>query len=64
METMEGFAILRAARVAGVPAIGIRGISNYVGDRATSEWDFVAGARSTAAALADAIARLADTSLA
>ncbi|GAC1492764.1 MAG: futalosine hydrolase [Vulcanimicrobiaceae bacterium] len=64
VETMEGFAILRAARVAGVPAIGIRGISNYVGDRATSEWDFVAGARSTAAALADAIARLADTSLA
>ncbi len=43
IETMEGFAVLRAAQLAGVPAIGIRGISNIVGDRANSEWDFEAG---------------------
>ena len=43
IETMEGFAVLRAAQLAGVPAIGIRGISNIVGDRDKSEWSFEAG---------------------
>ena len=43
IETMEGFAVLRAAQLAGVPAIGIRGISNIVGDRGMSEWSFEAG---------------------
>jgi futalosine hydrolase len=52
VESMEGFAVLRAAALAGVPAIEIRGISNYVGDRASSEWDFEAGARATARGLA------------
>jgi futalosine hydrolase len=45
VESMEGFAVLRAAREAGVPAIEIRGVSNLVGDRASNEWDFAAGAR-------------------
>jgi len=45
VESMEGFAVLRAAREAGVPGIEIRGVSNLVGDRATNEWDFAAGAR-------------------
>jgi futalosine hydrolase len=44
VESMEGFAVLRAARVAGVPAIEIRGISNLVGDRASNGWNFAAGA--------------------
>jgi futalosine hydrolase len=43
IETMEGFAILRSAQLSGVPAIEVRGISNYVGDRAESAWDFAAG---------------------
>lgn len=43
IETMEGFSVLRAAQFAGVPAIEVRGISNYVGDRDKSEWDFSAG---------------------
>lgn len=43
IETMEGFAVLRAAQLSGVPAIEVRGISNYVGDRAESNWDFEAG---------------------
>ncbi len=47
VESMEGFAVLRAARRAGVPAIELRGISNLVGDRASNGWDFYAG--STAA---------------
>ncbi|HTX56078.1 MAG TPA: futalosine hydrolase [Candidatus Acidoferrales bacterium] len=43
IESMEGFAVLRAAQLAGVPAIEVRGISNMVGDRAKSGWDFDAG---------------------
>jgi futalosine hydrolase len=45
VESMEGFAVLRAAAIAGVPAIEVRGISNFSGDRAASEWDFEAGLR-------------------
>jgi futalosine hydrolase len=44
VESMEGFAVLRAAQAAGVPAIEIRGVSNVVGDRATNGWNFRAGA--------------------
>ncbi len=51
VESMEGFSFLRAAELAGVEALEIRGISNYVGDRYESEWDFGAGARATVAAL-------------
>ncbi len=59
VETMEGMAVFRAAQVASVPAIGVRGISNFIGDRARSDWDFAAGARATAAALDRVFARLA-----
>jgi len=45
VETMEGFAVLRAAEIAGVPAIEVRGISNIAGDRSRSGWDFDAGVR-------------------
>jgi futalosine hydrolase len=44
VETMEGFAALRAAELAGVPAIELRGISNRCGDRDTNGWNFAAGA--------------------
>jgi futalosine hydrolase len=44
VESMEGFAVLRAAQAAGVPAIEIRGVSNVVGDRANNGWNFAAGA--------------------
>lgn len=47
IESMEGFAVLRAAEIAGVPAIQVRGISNIVGDRGASRWDFGAGVRAT-----------------
>ncbi len=51
VESMEGFAVLRAAALAGVPAIELRGVSNRVGDRATSGWDIRAGFRATERAL-------------
>jgi futalosine hydrolase len=43
IESMEGFGVLRAAEIAGVPGIEVRGISNRVGDRARSGWNFAAG---------------------
>ena len=45
IESMEGFAVMRAAQLAGVPCIEVRGISNVAGDRAKSAWDFEAGLR-------------------
>jgi futalosine hydrolase len=58
VESMEGFAVLRAAAIAGVPALEVRGISNYVGDRAKSEWDFRAGSTAAVAALEAILMRL------
>jgi len=43
VETMEGFAVFRAARRAGVPAIGVRGVSNRVGDPGRADWNLAAG---------------------
>jgi futalosine hydrolase len=57
-ESMEGFSVLRAAGQSGVPALEVRGISNYVGDRARSAWDFAAGARAAAAALEAVLDRI------
>ncbi len=51
VESMEGFAVLRAATLAGIPAVEVRGVSNRVGDRATSGWDIRAGIRATERAL-------------
>lgn len=51
VESMEGFAVLRAAAAAGIPAIELRGISNLVGPRRESGWDFRQGARALEAAL-------------
>ncbi len=42
-ESMEGFAVLRACERAGVRAIELRGISNRVGSRERSGWNFDAG---------------------
>jgi futalosine hydrolase len=43
IESMEGFAVLRAAEIAGVAAVEVRGISNIVCDRARSRWNLEAG---------------------
>jgi futalosine hydrolase len=39
VEAMEGFAVLRAAALAGVPAVEVRAISNEVGEPDRSRWD-------------------------
>jgi futalosine hydrolase len=38
VEAMEGFGVLRAAALAGVPAVEIRAISNEIGDLDRSRW--------------------------
>jgi futalosine hydrolase len=43
VESMEGFAALRAAERATIAAIEVRGISNRCGARGSSGWDFAAG---------------------
>lgn len=43
VESLEGFAVLRACRRAGLAAIEVRGISNRAGARERSSWDFAAG---------------------
>jgi futalosine hydrolase len=52
VESMEGFAVLRAAQLAGIPAIEIRGVSNLVGERESNGWDFRAGADAAVATTA------------
>ena len=53
VEAMEGFAVLRACALAGVPAVELRAVSNEVEEPDRARWDF-AGAL---AALADAVPR-------
>jgi predicted 5'-methylthioadenosine/S-adenosylhomocysteine nucleosidase len=55
VEAMEGFGVLRAAMLAGVPAIELRAISNAVGEPDRAKWRF----DDAFAALGDAVARLA-----
>jgi nucleoside phosphorylase len=40
VEAMEGFAVLRAAQMAGVPAIEVRSISNDVEEQDRARWHF------------------------
>ena len=40
VEAMEGFAVLRAAQLAGIPALEVRAISNSIEERDRSRWRF------------------------
>jgi futalosine hydrolase len=51
-ESMEGFAVLRAAATAGIAAAELRGISNIVADP-VGDWDFRAGAAAAIRTLKD-----------
>ena len=50
VEAMEGFAVLRACELAGVPAVEVRVISNAIGEPDRALWRFD-----------DAFAKLAET---
>jgi futalosine hydrolase len=36
---MEGFGVLRAAELAGVPGVEVRAVSNEVGEEDRARWD-------------------------
>jgi futalosine hydrolase len=54
VEAMEGFGVLRACMLAGVPAVELRAISNDVGEADRAKWRF----DEALALLADAVARV------
>jgi futalosine hydrolase len=57
VEAMEGFGVLRAAELAGIPAIELRAISNLIDEPNRGKWSF----DEAFAVLADAVSRLADS---
>lgn len=54
VEAMEGFAVLSAARLAGVPAVEVRAISNEIDEPDRGRWQF----DDALAALDDAVPKL------
>jgi nucleoside phosphorylase len=54
VEAMEGFGVLRAAALAGVPAVELRAVSNHTGEQDRGKWRI----EDALAALADATATL------
>lgn len=64
VEAMEGFAVLRAAQLAGIPAIEMRAISNEIEEADRARWYFAAAFAAITAVtpiVVDAIAHWLDT---
>jgi nucleoside phosphorylase len=40
VEAMEGFAVLRAAELAGIPAVEVRAVSNEIDEPDRAKWRF------------------------
>ena len=59
VEAMEGFAVLRAAELAGVPAVELRAVSNEVDEPDRVRWYFEDGLAALEAAVPRLLARLA-----
>ena len=51
VEAMEGFGVLRAAVLAGVPAVEVRAITNEIGEDDRGRWDTDSGLAALAFAL-------------
>ena len=58
VEAMEGFGVLRAAELAGVPAVEVRAISNELGEEDRTRWNVAGALESLAAALPELIAAI------
>jgi nucleoside phosphorylase len=56
VEAMEGFGVLRAAALAGVPAVEVRAISNELGEEDRGRWNVPRALESLAAALPTLVA--------
>lgn len=64
VEAMEGFGVLRAAALAGVPAVEIRAISNQIGDPDRSRWQIVEAIEALSHETAGLIAEISAVELA
>jgi len=51
VEAMEGFAVLRACALAGVPALEVRAVSNELGEEDRSRWELERGLAALATAI-------------
>lgn len=51
VEAMEGFGVLRASELAGVPAVEVRAISNELGEGDRSRWELQRGLEALRSAL-------------
>ena len=58
VEAMEGFGVLRACALCGVPAVEVRAISNEIGERDRSQWDLAGAMRALRAAVPALLAEL------
>lgn len=58
VEAMEGFAVLRAAQLAGVPALELRAISNDPDEADRAKWQFTEGLAALAGATERVLAAL------
>ena len=58
-EAMEGYAVLRAAALAGVPAVEVRVLANAIGEPDRTRWRFDEAKSALAAALPHLIAEIA-----
>ena len=58
VEAMEGFGILRAAELAGVPAVEIRAISNEIGEPDRRRWQVTAAIEALSRATPDLVSRI------
>ena len=60
VEAMEGFGVLRAAALAGVPAVEVRAISNEIGEDDRARWDLEGGLAALERALPVLLGALSD----
>ena len=58
VEAMEGFGVLRAAEIAGIPAIEVRAISNEIEEDDRARWHFAAAFEAVTAATPRLVAEL------
>jgi futalosine hydrolase len=60
VEAMEGFAVLRAAALAGVPAVEVRAVANEIEEADRGRWDFNAALDALATVLPSLVRELSD----
>jgi nucleoside phosphorylase len=58
VEGMEGFGVLRACELAGVPAVEVRAISNEIGEGDRARWQIARGIDTLRSVLPDLLAAL------